>query len=62
MSFQLTGNIWWQLGLLLAVANVTGAIIGSRMAIKGGSALVRKAFLAVIFLLIARVAWDTFIS
>ena len=62
LSFQLTGNIWWQLGLLLAVANVTGAIIGSRMAIKGGSALVRKAFLAVIFLLIARVAWDTFIS
>jgi hypothetical protein len=62
LSFQLTGNIWWQLGLLLAIANVTGAIIGSRMAIKGGSALVRKVFLAVIFLLIARVAWDTFIS
>lgn len=62
LSFQLTGNIWWQLGLLLALANVTGAIIGSRMAIKGGSALVRKVFLAVIFLLIARVAWDTFIS
>jgi uncharacterized protein len=62
LSFQLTGHIWWQLGLLLAVANVTGAIIGSHMAIKGGSALVRKVFLAVIFLLIARVAWDTFIS
>jgi uncharacterized membrane protein YfcA len=62
LSFQLTGHIWWQLGLLLAVANVTGAIVGSRMAIKGGSALVRKVFLAVIFLLIARVAWDTFIS
>jgi uncharacterized membrane protein YfcA len=62
LSFQLTGNIWWQLGLLLAIANVTGAIIGSHMAIKGGSALVRKVFLAVIFLLIARVAWDTFIS
>ena len=62
LSFQLTGHIWWQLGLLLAVVNVTGAIIGSHMAIKGGSALVRKVFLAVIFLLIARVAWDTFIS
>jgi len=62
LSFQLTGHIWWQLGLLLAVANVTGAIIGSRIAIKGGSPLVRKVFLAVTFLLIARVAWDTFIS
>ena len=62
LSFQLTGLIWWQLGLLLAFANVTGAIIGSRLAIKGGSPLVRKVFLAVTFLLIARVAWDTFIS
>jgi len=62
LSFQLTGHIWWQLGLLLAFANVTGAIIGSRLAIKGGSPLVRKVFLSVTFLLIARVAWDTFIS
>lgn len=61
-SFQLTGHIWWQLGLLLAFANVLGAVIGSRLAIKGGSALVRKVFLAVTFLLITRVAWDTFIS
>jgi len=61
-SFQLTGHIWWQLGLLLAFANVTGAIIGSRLAIKGGSPLVRKVFLVVTFLLVARVAWDTFIS
>ena len=62
LSFQLTGHIWWQLGLLLAFANVTGAILGSRLAIRGGSTLVRKVFLAVTFLLIARVAWDTFIS
>ena len=62
LSFQLTGHIWWQLGLLLAFANVTGAIIGSRLAIKGGSPLVRKVFLVVTFLLIARVAWDTFIG
>jgi len=62
LSFQLTGHIWWQLGLLLAFANVIGAVIGSHLAIKGGSPLVRKVFLAVTFLLITRVAWDTFIS
>jgi uncharacterized membrane protein YfcA len=62
LSFQLTGHIWWQLGLIMAVANVTGAIIGSKLAIKGGSPLVRKVFLIVTTLLIARVAWDTFIS
>jgi uncharacterized membrane protein YfcA len=62
LSFQLTGHIWWQLGLLLAFANVAGAVIGSHLAIKGGSPLVRKVFVAVTFLLIARVAWDTFMS
>ena len=62
LSFQLTGHIWWQLGLLLAFANVTGALLGSKLAIRGGSTLVRKVFLVVTFLLIARVAWDTFIS
>jgi uncharacterized membrane protein YfcA len=62
LIFQLTGHIWWQLGLLLAFANVLGALTGSRLAIKGGSPLVRKVFLAVTFLLITRVAWDTFIS
>ena len=62
LSFQLTGHIWWQLGLLLAFANITGATIGSKLAIKGGSPLVRKVFLVVTTLLIARVAWDTFIS
>jgi len=62
LSFQITGHIWWQLGLLLAIANVSGAILGSRLAIKGGSPLVRKVFLVVTFLLITRVAWDTFIS
>jgi uncharacterized membrane protein YfcA len=62
LSFQLTGHIWWQLGLIMAVANVTGAFIGSKLAIKGGSSLVRKIFLLVTTLLIARVAWDTFIS
>ncbi len=62
LSFQLTGHIWWQLGLIMAGANVTGAIIGSKLAIKGGSSLVRKVFLIVTTLLIARVAWDTFIS
>ena len=62
LSFQITGHIWWQLGLLMAIANVSGAILGSRLAIKGGSPLVRKVFLAVTFLLITRVAWDTFMS
>jgi uncharacterized membrane protein YfcA len=37
---------------------VTGALLGTRMAIKGGSPLVRKVFLGVTFLLIAKVGYD----
>ena len=62
ITFQLSGNIWWHVGLILAGANITGAIIGSRMAIRGGSAFVRKVFLAVTFLLIARVGYDWVVS
>ncbi len=62
LSFQFTGHIWWRLGLLLAIANVTGALIGSRLAIRGGSPLVRKVFLVVTTLLIAKVGYDWWAS
>ena len=58
VTFQLTGHIWWRLGLALAVANVTGAIIGSRLAIRGGSPLVRKIFLVVVAALIAKLSYS----
>jgi len=58
ISFQLTGHILWKLGLALAIANVIGAIIGSRLAIRGGSPLVRKVFLVVTIILIAKVGYD----
>ena len=58
ISFQITGHIWWKLGLALAIANVLGAIIGSRLAIRGGSPLVRKVFLVVTTILIAKVGYD----
>jgi uncharacterized membrane protein YfcA len=60
--FGLHGVILWKLGALMAVANVSGAIIGSRLAIKGGSALVRKVFLLVTLALIIKVGIDTFAS
>ena len=60
--FGLNGVILWKLGLLMAVSNVTGAIVGSRLAIKGGSTLVRKVFLLVTMALIIKVGIDTFAS
>lgn len=58
VTFQLTGHIWWRLGLALAIANVIGALIGSRLAIKGGSPLVRRVFLLVVAALIAKLSYD----
>ncbi len=58
LTFQLTGHIWWRLGLALAVANVGGALVGSRLAIRGGSPLVRKIFLIVVAVLIAKLSYS----
>lgn len=58
LTFSATGHIWWKVGLILALANVSGSILGARLAIRGGSPLVRKVFLIMTFLLIAKVGYD----
>lgn len=60
MVFGFNGAVLWQIGIIMGVANISGAIIGSRLAIKGGSTLVRKVFLIVTIALIIRVAIATF--
>jgi uncharacterized membrane protein YfcA len=56
--FGLTGDLFWLLGLAMAACNVIGAQFGSQLAIRRGSALVRKVFLGVVCALIAKTAWD----
>jgi hypothetical protein len=58
LLFGLTGELYWLLGLAMAVCNVVGAQFGSQLAIRRGSALVRKVFIVVVFLLIAKTALD----
>jgi uncharacterized membrane protein YfcA len=60
MVFGIHGAVIWQLGIIMGVANITGAVIGSRLAIKGGSTLVRKVFLIVTVALIIKVGIATF--
>lgn len=62
LVFGVNGAIMWQIGLALGVANVSGAVIGSHLAIRGGSTLVRKVFLLVTVALIIKVGIDTFQS
>jgi uncharacterized membrane protein YfcA len=60
MVFGIHGAVIWQIGIILGVANISGAVIGSRLAIKGGSTLVRKVFLIVTVALIVKVGIATF--
>jgi uncharacterized membrane protein YfcA len=58
--FGANGKIIWTLGLAMAIGNVIGGLIGARMAIRGGSRLIRNVFLIVTSLLILRLTIDTF--
>ena len=60
MVFGINGAVIWQIGIILGVANISGAVIGARLAIKGGSSLVRKVFLFVTVALIVKVGIATF--
>ena len=60
MIFGFNGAVIWQIGIIMGVANISGAILGSRLAIKGGSTLVRKVFLIVTLALIIKVGIETF--
>ena len=52
------GHLLWAAAGLMAVCNVAGAIAGSHAALRFGAAFVRRVFLVVVALLIARIAWD----
>lgn len=60
LVFGIAGEILWKLGLCMAVGNVAGGLLGARLAIRGGSNLVRKFFLLATSILILRLTFDTF--
>nr|WP_314845750.1 TSUP family transporter [uncultured Microbacterium sp.] len=52
------GAVLWLLGGILAIANVTGSYLGSRMAISRGTKFIRVVFLVVVVALIAKLGVD----
>lgn len=58
--FASAGYVIWQLGLLMAGCNIIGAVVGTRLALKGGTGFVRKLFLLVVGLLIIKTGYDGF--
>ena len=52
------GHIWWHFVLPLAVANIIGSTLGTRLALKHGSGFVRGAFIVVVTALIFKTSYD----
>ncbi|GAB18647.1 hypothetical protein GOEFS_060_00400 [Gordonia effusa NBRC 100432] len=58
--FAVQGNVLWLLGLTLAIANVVGSVIGSKMTLKAGSGFVRYALLTVVVVMSVKLLIDQF--
>ena len=49
-------------GLAMAVANVAGSLIGTRVALRHGAGFVRIVFMVVVSVLILKTAYDAFLQ
>lgn len=58
--FGYSGHVIWQLAAVMAVCQIAGSLVGTRLAFKYGSGFVRKLFLVVVSLLIVKTGYDTF--
>ncbi|MDN3019078.1 TSUP family transporter [Paenibacillus sp. BSR1-1] len=58
LMFMFLGQVHYTYGLIMGVAQLVGAIIGSKFAIKKGSGYVRALFIAVTCLLLAKNIYD----
>lgn len=54
------GHVWWRFFPPMAIANVIGASLGKRLAIKHGSPLGRIVFLLVVAALIVKTGYDAY--
>ena len=60
--FAIKGHVWWKIGLTMAVANVLGSLIGTRLALKHGAGFVRGVFVVVVSALILKTGYDAFLK
>ncbi|MFV5264132.1 sulfite exporter TauE/SafE family protein [Acinetobacter courvalinii] len=53
-----TGHVLFELGLMMAVANIAGSLLGVRLALKYGSGFIRILFLILVSILICRLGYQ----
>ncbi|MCX4092838.1 TSUP family transporter [Nocardia sp. alder85J] len=56
-----TGHVLWGLGLAMGMANIAGAVVGSRMALARGAGFVRTVLLVVVTGMVLRLGWQQFL-
>jgi uncharacterized membrane protein YfcA len=59
--FTYKGHVWWHMALPLAMANVAGSLLGTRMALQHGAGFVRGMFIVVVSALICKTSYDAFL-
>lgn len=52
------GHIIWMWAIPLAIANLCGGLVGSWLAVRGGTKWLRKGFMLLLCVLMSRFAWD----
>ena len=57
--FVPSGQVLFAIAIPMALANVAGSVTGSWLALRGGSSLIRRLFVTLVVILIARMAWDS---
>lgn len=62
LYFIITNQIIYKIAVPIAICNMTGSYIGSKLAIKKGSAFVRILFLSIVSAMIFKFAWDLFVK
>jgi len=61
LLFVAKGHIWWHFVLAMALANVVGSLLGTRLALKHGTGFVRMFFMLVVGALILKTGYDAFV-
>lgn len=56
--FAANGAVLWPLGLTMAAANLVGAQVGARVALRWGSRFLRKVFLVAVVCLVVKLVYD----
>lgn len=59
--FAVKGHVWWHYAVALALANIAGSLLGTRLALRHGAGFVRGMFILVVSALILKTGYDAFL-